>query len=171
MKRPPLAAGSINPVANDLLIIQGDARAIPLADSTVQCVVTSPPYWGLRKYSGAQDLIWGGDPTCSHQVEYGDGFAPVFPEGPLCRICGAWRGSYGLEPTIDMYVDHTVQILREIRRVLRPDGVVFWNFGDTYAANRGNSAGKPGRDNMNNTYDPPVLKRAFSVRRDAPRRS
>lgn len=39
-------------------IIQADARSIPLADATVQCVVTSPPYWGLRKYAGAQDLIW-----------------------------------------------------------------------------------------------------------------
>lgn len=121
-------------MANDLLIIQCDARAIPLADSTVQCVVTSPPYWGLRKYSGDQ----GAEP-------------------------------YGLEPSIDLYIQHTVEILREIRRVLRRDGVVFWNLGDSYAANRANTADKPGRDNMNNTYDPPVLKRAFSVRRDAPR--
>ena len=99
MKRPLLAAGSTNPVANDLLIIQGDARAIPLADSTVQCVVTSPPYWGLRKYSGDQ----GAEP-------------------------------YGLEPSIDLYIQHTVEILREIRRVLRPDGVVFLNLGDSYAS-------------------------------------
>jgi DNA modification methylase len=55
-----------------------------------------------------------------------------------CR-CGAWRGAYGLEPTIEMYVSHTVQILREMRRVLRPDGVLFWNVGDSYAAAKGYS--------------------------------
>ena len=31
-------------------IIQADARLIPLADGSVNCVVTSPPYWGLRDY-------------------------------------------------------------------------------------------------------------------------
>lgn len=96
------------------MIICADARRIPLADETVQCVVTSPPYWGLRKYSGEQELVWGG------------------AEG-----CGAWRGAFGLEPTVEMYVAHTVEILREIRRVLRKDGVVFWNVGDSYNAHPG----------------------------------
>lgn len=58
--------------------------------------------------------------------------------GTVCTLCGAWRGAYGLEPTIDLYVQHTVEILREIRRVLRKDGVCFWNVGDSYASNRGN---------------------------------
>lgn len=35
---------------NGLLILNADARTIPLADESVQCVVTSPPYWGLRDY-------------------------------------------------------------------------------------------------------------------------
>ena len=38
-----------------------------------------------------------------------------------------------------MYIAHTVEILREVRRVLRPDGVVFWNIGDSYAAAKGYS--------------------------------
>ena len=38
-----------------------------IEDETVQMVVTSPPYWGLRKYSGDQDLIWGGDGECDHE--------------------------------------------------------------------------------------------------------
>ena len=42
-------------------IVKADARRIPLADESVQCVVTSPPYWGLRKYSGEQELVWGGE--------------------------------------------------------------------------------------------------------------
>ena len=37
-----------------------------LSDESVQCVVTSPPYWGLRKYSGVPDLIFG-DNHCEHE--------------------------------------------------------------------------------------------------------
>jgi hypothetical protein len=48
-------------------LIRADARQIPLADSLVQCTVTSPPYWGLRKYEGTQDVEWGGSPDCNHQ--------------------------------------------------------------------------------------------------------
>jgi len=54
-----------------------------------------------------------------------------------CSLCGAWKGAYGLEPTPEMYVEHTIEILREIRRVLRKDGVVFWNIGDSYAGSGG----------------------------------
>jgi len=131
-----------------------------IPDESVQCVVTSPPYWGLRKYSGDQDLIWGGDKDCQHQwgqeVETGDnrfrganantgGNAnpEVYAGGKgfssFCSLCGAWRGSYGLEPTPELYVQHTVEILREIRRVLRKDGVVFWNIGDSYISGGGAS--------------------------------
>ena len=121
-----------------------------LEDNSVQCVVTSPPYWGLRKYSGEQDLIWGGDNDCGHQwgeteikeMDYVQG-NPEFArphrehknfksETNTCSLCGVWKGAYGLEPTPEMYVQHTIEILREIRRVLRKDGVVFWNIGDSY---------------------------------------
>jgi DNA modification methylase len=78
-------------------IIQADSRFIPLAAESVQMVVTSPPYWGLRKYEGNQG------------------------------VC------YGLEQSLTEYVQHTIEILREIRRVLRQDGVVFWNIADSYA--------------------------------------
>jgi hypothetical protein len=47
------------------VICVGDALRIPLRDETVQCVVTSPPYWGLRDY-GIAPLVWGGDPACAH---------------------------------------------------------------------------------------------------------
>jgi DNA modification methylase len=75
-----------------------------LPDESVQCCVTSPPYWGLRKYAGEQTIQWPDD--------------TFYP--------------YGLEPTPAMYVSHSIEILREIRRVLRKDGVVFWNIGDSY---------------------------------------
>lgn len=83
----------------------GDCRDMAeLDDESVQCVVTSPPYWGLRIYSGNPDLVWG----------------------------DAWKGQLGLEPIPEMYVEHIVEIMREVWRVLRPDGVVFLNIGDSY---------------------------------------
>jgi DNA modification methylase len=81
------------------LLIQGDARRIPLADGSVQCVVTSPPYWGLRDY--------GVD------------------------------GQLGLEATPDEYVTNIVSVFREVRRVLRDDGTLWLNLGDSYAGSWG----------------------------------
>lgn len=132
-----------------------DFRQNDLPDECVQCVVTSPPYWGLRKYSGEQDLVWG-DNHCEHKWQQYDrpaggghvgdkakvgatkaGVQRIFGYQPsTCSLCNAWKGAYGLEPTPEMYVQHTVEILREIRRVLRKDGVCFLNIGDTYSATR-----------------------------------
>jgi DNA modification methylase len=144
-----------------------DFRKNDLPDESVQCIVTSPPYWGLRKYSGEQDLIWSstpltlkGDNHCEHEwghlLETGDnrfrgvnantgGNAnPTIMSGgkmlsAFCSLCGAWKGGYGLEPSPELYIEHTIEILREIRRVLRKDGRVFWNIGDSYA---GSNSGK-----------------------------
>ena len=77
------------------MLIQADARAIPLADGCVQCVVTSPPYFGLRDYGTAAQI--------------------------------------GLEPTPDAYVQQIVAVFREVRRVLKNDGVLWLNLGDSYA--------------------------------------
>lgn len=141
----------------------GDVRTLlrALPDESVQCVVTSPPYWGLRKYAGQQAGVWGGLAYCEHEwhdcarlssaggkpgktAKVGATIADVqrylVLEG-TCSKCGAWRGDYGCEPTPALYVEHTVEILREIRRVLRSDGVCFWNVGDSYVANPARSSG------------------------------
>jgi len=76
---------------------------------SVQCVVTSPPYWGLRQYAGEQGVTWA------------DG--TVHP--------------LGLEPTPELYVQHMVEVFREVRRVLRKDGTLWLNIGDSYAAQGG----------------------------------
>jgi DNA modification methylase len=65
-----------------------------LQDACVQCVVTSPPYWGLRDYG----II----------------------------------GQLGLESTPDAYVAQLVAVFREVRRVLKDDGTVWLNLGDSY---------------------------------------
>ena len=153
------------------MILQGDARRIPLADESVQCVVTSPPYWGLRDY-GLPPLVWGGEARCEH--EWGDevpgdprgGSGPNAKEayakadsedegksryarqvarGNFCSLCSAWRGSLGLEPTPELYVQHLVAVFREVRRVLRKDGTCWVNLGDSYASDTkwgGNTGGK-----------------------------
>ena len=79
-----------------VLIIRADAFHIPLKDECIQCVVTSPPYFNLRRYEGSDE------------------------------------NSFGQEKTKAEYVQHTIEVWREVRRVLRPDGVVFWNIGDSY---------------------------------------
>jgi DNA modification methylase len=134
-------------------------RTMP--DESVHCVVTSPPYWGLRDY-GLEPLIWGGDPACGH--EWGDelkehlgdsnrdvsgGFSnplgtrgnqpsaramdTVASRGAFCSRCQAWRGSLGLEPDPTSYVQHMAEVFREVRRVLRRDGTLWLNLGDSYA--------------------------------------
>lgn len=96
-----------------------------LPDESVHMILTSPPYWAVRKYAGDQARIWGGDPDCEH--EWAENF---------CAKCGAWRGELGLEPTVELYIEHLVEIFREYRRVLRSDGTLWLNIGDTYIGSR-----------------------------------
>lgn len=116
-------------------------KALP--DETVHCVVTSPPYWGLRDY-GLEPQIWGGDGRCQH--EWGGKQAPHAEgagkegnahSGQFCVHCCAWKGSLGLEPTTDLYVRHLVQSFREVWRVLRKDGTVWLNLGDSHFGGSG----------------------------------
>ena len=116
--------------------IQASAHDMPqVATGSVQCIVTSPPYYGLRVYSGVQDVEWPA-------VEY----APMPGLPPL--TVPPMRSPLGNEPTLEAYIGHLVLCLREWRRVLRDDGVCFVNLGDTYAANR--PGGQPAPTNTGN---------------------
>ena len=42
-----------------------------IPDESVDCIITSPPYYGLRSYKGA-DTIWGGNSECEHEWVIGD---------------------------------------------------------------------------------------------------
>ncbi len=147
-------------------ILKGDCRNVlkTLPDQSVHCVVTSPPYWGLRDY-GVSPGIWGGLENCNHQWDESryyteksaaksNGCAEAFSApGPgnaqrlkdarwrqeaVCSACGAWRGSFGLERAYPSYVEHSIEIFREVRRVLRPDGSLWLNIGDSFhSGNRG----------------------------------
>ncbi len=101
-------------------ILTGDALAMlrTLPDQSVQCCVTSPPYWGLRDYGIA--------------------------------------GQIGLEVSPSAYAAALVPVFEEVRRVLRDDGTLWLNLGDTYIGYHGNGnaqgeapSDKPGyRENM-----------------------
>ena len=145
------------------MIIHGNALEVlpTLPAGSVHCVVTSPPYWGLRDYK-IPPTVWGGDPGCKH--EWGAGLTkrggggqpgdktrwqhtgegikghPTASAGSFCR-CGAWLGCLGLEPTPALYVEHMVQVFREVRRVLRDDGTLWLNLGDTYHGGGGGNYG------------------------------
>lgn len=139
-------------------ILVGDCRArlAEIPNASIQCVMTSVPYWGLRSY-GTEPQVWGGDAACAHQwgtMERGkrkdmlpldqttsagrsgtDDRQDVASHngGNFCEACGAWRGEHGMEPALEMWLAHEVLIWREVRRVLRDDGTVWINIGDSYA--------------------------------------
>ena len=188
-------------------------------DESVDCVVSSCPYYGLRDYSGVatyssedyDDLlviantdlqkhrdpvpesqkdryyltepafnendkkwyislkydtsgVWGGNPECEHDFSilaqggllhenrngigstvlanidrrekvHGKGMAM----NSTCSKCGAWKGQLGLEPTYQMYIDHLMLVMKELKRVLKKTGTLFWNMGDSYASSGGAS--------------------------------
>jgi len=86
-------------------ILIGDVREqlATLPDRSVHCVITSPPYWGLRDYGVA--------------------------------------GQIGSEPTFEEYIQVMVDLFRDVRRVLRDDGTLWLNLGDTYQCAKGQAHG------------------------------
>lgn len=146
-----------------------------MPSDVVQTCVTSPPYWGLRNY-GTVHQVWDAADGCDHDwqpflqsaangIIHDKGMTGITISGSsatrkpklsaFCSKCPAWRGEHGLEPTPELYVQHAVQIFRELRRILRPDGTLWLNLGDCYASGKGtchnpgggaNSLGKARKD-------------------------
>ena len=131
-------------------LYHADARSLPLADGSVHCAITSPPYWGLRDY-GLGD--WhGGDADCGHERRAKDrqkahGLTDRLPDtaaysgdaleawpNNTCGHCGAVQESAGIgtEPTLAEHIANIVAVFRELRRVLRDDGTAWLNYGDAY---------------------------------------
>ncbi|MEM3486591.1 MAG: site-specific DNA-methyltransferase [Candidatus Methanomethyliaceae archaeon] len=109
-----------------------------LPDQSVQCCVTSPPYWGLRDY-GLPPAKWPG-------VEY----APMAGLPPVAVL--TWEGQLGLEPTPEMYTAHLLAVFREVWRVLRNDGTLWLNLGDCYTSGN-RDARDPGRNKPHSAYE------------------
>jgi DNA modification methylase len=140
------------------MLVCGDARYMPIRSESVQCVVTSPPYWGLRDYLTGR---WeGGADGCDHvkgmargdtECETPGGRGGSFRGGEIqfsnqCGKCGARRidTQIGLEATPEAYVAEMVAVFREVWRVLRKDGTVWLNLGDSYATGGGAVGRAPG---------------------------
>lgn len=160
-------------------LLPGDARAVleTLPAASVHVCVTSPPYFGLRAYAGTVPIVWGGDRACVHTwgtIERGkrkdilpadvtklasrtgttalqDGAAT--DGGRFCTGCGAWRGCLGNEPEPALYIEHLVVVLRAVRRVLRPDGLLYLNLGESFAGGGNGGGGSYARDGVRGTFD------------------
>lgn len=130
-------------------VLQGDCLEVlkTLPDKSIDCCVTSPPYYGLRDYGTAKWV--GGDPNCPHRRM--SKFSPRTITGhhqeelignvgdaiykTICPLCGAVREDkqIGLEETPEEYIEKLVDVFREVRRVLKDDGTLWLNIGDSYA--------------------------------------
>lgn len=106
-------------------IIEGDSRKVlsdDVEDDSIDCIVTSPPYYRKRSYGEDLEEIWCEDDLCTHSWD-----------DNTCTQCGAWRGQLGLEPRSEMFVDHLLEVLRECINVLKESGSFWLNLGDTYS--------------------------------------
>lgn len=92
---------------NNSQILTGDSfKLLPTIEAeSVQCCITSPPYWGLRDYEHPAQI--------------------------------------GAESSPELYVENLTAIFREVRRVLRKDGILWLNVGDGYARNGGTGSHGP----------------------------
>lgn len=168
-------------------VIVGDCieqlRLLPA--ESVHCVISSPPYFGLRAY-GIPGAVWGGDPLCAHKFDTNvrtrnganrranaesqgkQSYAHTANQtdsfgGDSCA-CGAWRGVLGSEPTPALFAAHMVEVFIEVRRVLRRDGTLWVNLGDSFATGT-NSDRKP------TTTEGPDVPASWSNRCQSMRRS
>ena len=165
-------------------IYHGDALSVlrGLPSESVQCCVTSPPYWGLRDYGTA---TWeGGDSECDHKPTVKAratrpkgklvGSTRTVDESTIQRNChcGAVRvdSQLGIESTPEEYVANMVDVFREVRRVLRDDGTLWLNLGDSYHG--GGSTTRNGQDtslyldksNIAGTYTDGMTSRPVKAR-------
>lgn len=99
-----------------------------MPDGFVNCIVTSPPYFGLRDYGLPPDR-W---PEVRYKPMVG------LPE----VVIPAMECCLGLESTPDAFIGHLVHIFREGRRVLKQEGLVWVNLGDSYARSAGDDSKK-----------------------------
>jgi DNA modification methylase len=121
-------------------VVQGDAFDLlaALPEESIDLVITSPPYWGLRDYEGEHnwDILSAWEGTAE---------SAVCPGYPWYREHG---GLLGLEPLPDWYVSNLASILDLCKRVLKPSGSLWLNLGDTYFA-RWSSIRTKGRQGLN----------------------
>lgn len=130
-------------------IINGDCLEVlkSLPENSIDCCVTSPPYYALRDYGTGH---WeGGDPQCPHyrtskaSDKTATGHKRMQESGKpvgdaiykdICPLCGAKRvdKQLGLEETPEKYIEKMTEVFMEVYRVLKPEGTLWLNIGDSY---------------------------------------
>jgi len=126
-----------------------------LPDESVDCIITSPPYWGLRDYGEETNTIWGGDPNCEHEFEIkekqkqglteppepnnskrtklenldeeGGGKKEIIFKSGVCKKCGAWYGQLGLECVSEDTEILTISGWKDIHNIKIGDLVATFN--------------------------------------------
>lgn len=133
----------------DFVVLQGNCVDVlkTLEDNSIDCCITSPPYYGLRDY-GTGEWV-GGDPNCNHardnkvSEKTSTGHKGMSETGnfvgdaiykTVCKKCGAVRvdEQIGLEETPEEYIEKLVDVFREVKRVLKDSGTLWVNIGDSY---------------------------------------
>lgn len=135
-------------------ILHGDSLSVlkTLPSESIDCIVTSPPYWALRDYK-LEPIIWDSIEDCEHDFSithkmdqsggvgktnvgnFSDDRLHFSSSSQTCSKCNAWKGSLGQEPTIELFINHMIQIFDECKRVLKKDGTCWIVLGDTYSGN------------------------------------
>src|SRR5688500_7371708 len=99
------------PAINKILNVDVREGLKSLRDQSVNCCVTSPPYYGIRDYGMADQI--------------------------------------GLEETPEQFVFELVQVFREVKRVLKDDGTLWLNIGDSYSGSGKGGNPTPGKQDTN----------------------
>ena len=138
-------------------VFLGDSREVlkEFPDKCIDTCITSPPYWGLRDY-GTSTWV-GGDKDCSHRrdtkksdkcITGHKNFDEMLGVGDAiykseCKRCGAKRvdSQIGLEDEVNDYIEQLVDVFGEVHRILKDDGTVWLNLGDSYSGSTGKSGG------------------------------
>ncbi len=169
---------------NEILVGDALEKLKELPSESVNMCVTSPPYFGLRDYGTAKWV--GGDQNCNHKsakeksrydyvvnskkqiVKRGKSGTDAPRWKNICPDCGAIRvdNQIGLEDTPGAYIERLVGVFDEVKRVLRKDGSLWVNIGDSYnshSTGNGNVGGIEGKrknkeDNLAMNFKRPKVK-------------
>jgi DNA modification methylase len=152
-------------------ILKGDCLETlkSLDEQSINTCVTSPPYWGLRDY-GTGEWV-GGNADCLHKsakknADKTGGFTgkrirkiggsennKYLKHKKNCSDCGATRkdNQLGMEDTPEEFVENLVRVFKEVKRVLRDDGTVWLNLGDSYYNYRPGKGQSLSKQSVSNT--------------------
>lgn len=141
-------------IINKILIGNVLDKLKEVEDKSIDCIITSPPYYAMRSY-GTEPQIWDSKIDCEHKWKevkirrmnlsggktkkqltnkgsYAVDYDNRYSISHICYCCGAWKGELGQEPTVELYINHLTEIFKECKRVLKDKGSLWINIADTY---------------------------------------